>query len=132
MDNKEVDKNRALYKTLVDLEKKLLEGNFDVNLELQSHKSDIDRLREVVDELKKQDLHVASKHEKSIVDVGKNLTVTSDKLSELIVKMDNLEERLVALEEHKSKTDNRVWSYIDKTIIAIISGIMTLLFNNLF
>lgn len=131
MSNGNLEENKELYKTLVELEKKLLEGSFDVNLELQSHKSDIDRLREVVERLREQDLHVSTEHKKKFDDVGKNLTVTSDKLSELIIKLDNLEDRIIILEEHKSKSDNRVWSYVDKTIIAIISGIMTMLFNNL-
>lgn len=122
---------KKLYEILIDLEKKLLEGNFDVNLELQSHKSDIDRLRDVVDELKKQDLHVSANHRDNLKSVGDDLSCTSEKLSELNVKIDNLEVRLVALEAHKDKTDKRVWSYIDKMIIAIISGIMTMLINNL-
>lgn len=119
------------YETLLDLEKKLLEGSFDINLELQSHKTDIDRLREVVEELKRHDLHVSSEHKKGFDSMGKDLTVTSDKLSEMNSKIDNVELRLKALEEHKDKTDTRVWSYIDKVIIAIISGLMTLLLNNL-
>lgn len=127
----DMHKNQKLYETLLGLEKKLMEGNFDVNLELQSHKSDIDRLREVVNELKKQELHLSTTHKESIKSVDENLSVTSRRINELIAKMDALESRLVILEEHKDKTDKRVWTYIDKMIIAIISGIMTLLLNNL-
>lgn len=124
------DKNKGLYNTLIELEKKLLEGNFDVNLELQSHKSDIDRLREVVDELKEQDLHLKSSHKSSLDDVGDKVAVTSDRIVEISHQLEKIEERLEVLEERKSKTDSRVWSYLDKIIIAIISGLMTLLFSN--
>lgn len=127
----DMHKNQKLYETLLGLEKKLMEGSFDVNLELQSHKSDIDRLRDVVNELKKQELHLSATHKESIKSVDENLSVTSGKINELIAKMDALESRLIILEEHKDKTDKRVWTYIDKMIIAIISGIMTLLLNNL-
>lgn len=126
------EKNEELYKTLVGLEKKLLQGNFDVNLELQHHKSDIDRLRDVVEELKKQELHLSSSLQSDVEDVGNRIYVTSDKLSELSNQLSYLETRLVTLEEHKDNADKRVWSYVEKVIIAIISGVMTMLFNNLY
>lgn len=126
------EKNEELYKTLVGLEKKLLQGNFDVNLELQHHKSDIDRLRDVVEELKKQELHLSSSLQSDVEDVGNRIYVTSDKLSELSNQLSDLETRLVTLEEHKDNADKRVWSYVEKVIIAIISGVMTMLFNNLY
>lgn len=125
------EKQKDIYKTLVELEKKLLEGNFNVNLELHSHQSDIDRLREVVDELKEQDLHLKSSQQSRMDNVGKEVSVTTEKLSDISYQLESIEERLKVLEEHKSSADKRVWSYVDKVIIAIISGIMTLLFNSL-
>lgn len=124
-------KSKELYDKLNVLEKKVLEGNFDANLKMQSHKSDIERLREIVDELKSQDELLGRVPKKEFDDIGRDISVTSSKLQDLSNQIKNLEERTEVLEEHKSKSDNRVWSYVEKAVIAIISGLMTLLFNNL-
>lgn len=124
-------RSKELYDRLVDLEKKLLEGNFDASLELQSHKSDIERLRDIVEELKSQEMTIGASYRSDFDSFGKDISVTSDKLIEMSHQLDNLEDRIVVLEEHKDKADKRVWGYVEKIVIAIISGIMTMLFNSL-
>lgn len=122
---------KELYDRLTELEKKLLEGNFDASLELQSHQTDIESLRNIVDEIKSQESKLDESHRLDFDNVGKEISATSKKLADLNRQLDDLESRTEVLEEHKKKSDNRVWSYIDKAIIAIISGVMTMLFNNL-
>lgn len=122
---------KELYEKLIELEAKLLEGSFDSDLKLQSQKSDIQRLRDIIEELKSKERYLEDYHRNEFEDVGKAVTNTSNRLRDLSTQLDSLESRVSSLEEHKSKSDKRVWSYVDKVIIAIISGIMTLLFNGI-
>lgn len=124
-------KTRELYNKLTDLERKILQGSFDADMEFKTHKTDIERLREIVEELKDRERETSERSYSNFDLTTQNLSATSDRLNELSNQIYNLEKRMETLEEHRSSTDKRVWTVIEKILIGLIGGAITYLFSGL-
>lgn len=85
---------------------------------LQNQKTDTEKLKEVVSELKAV-----------VSDLDKNAAIQSEKQSHLYYRVEQLQKQIESLEASGEKTDDRQRDLIEKALMLFIGGLISYLFS---